>query len=341
MAKRKGKKENPAKVGDKFITKNGVEVEVVIYNSYKDVWVSDGVLTKRADMRELRLGEAPWPNGPKLPRKKYAKSRIKPREDGLNNGLPKKYKTGAVFDSKNSGKFTITQVSSEGWLEVEFHNTKHRRIYNANRHFRYNTVIDDSLKPKEPKPKYVRKHAPIPDLWPVGSVHQSRMHGKFKILEINGCKGIMIQWENTGHIQATASSVLKLRGPKDESIVGNYLGAEGHYVYYAKHDGKIVYVGIGKGARYSHCTSGRSSCYLLNRLHFEKQKVEVGVLVDNLSRDVVAVLERYCILKILPEGNVAIPLQPIEEIQKNVDSDLLEIVNARILEIQTEKLLLI
>lgn len=331
--KRKGEKENPAKVGDKFITKNGVEVEIVIYNSYKDVWVSDGVLTKRADMRELRLGEAPWPNGPKLPRKKYAKSRIKPREDGLNNGLPKKYKTGAVFDSKNSGKFTITQVSSEGWLEVEFHNTKHKRIYKANYHFRANIVNDNSLRKKSPKPEYVRKTPLISERWPEGSVHASKNHGKFKIVKINGCLDIIIQWENTGHIQTTQSAVLRANSTKDESISGNYLGAKGYYVYYAKHEDKIVYVGIGKDARYSHCTSGKSTSYYLNKLHFDNQQVSVGILKDELSRDVAATLERYCILRILPAGNIAIPLQPIDEIRQGLDRTLVSFVENVIKEI--------
>lgn len=340
MAKQKGKKENPAKVGDKFITKNGVEVEIVLYNNYKDVLVSDGVLTRKSCVRDLRNGDAYWPTGPKLapkPRKPHVHA---PREDGLNNGLPKKYKAGAEFETERFGKFLITEVSQDGWLKVRFHNTGHEKSYKASPKFHPSIVNDDSLKATEEKPKYIRKHPVLSERWPVGSIHSSRMHGQFKILEVNGCLDIVIRWEDTGHIQTTTSSTLKVRGPKDESVVGNYLGAQGHYVYYAMHDGRIVYIGIGKGARYSHCTSGKSSCYYLNKLHFEKQQVSVGILIDKLSRDVVAALERYCILKILPEGNVAIPLQSVEEIQQNINRDLLDVMNARILEIQAEKLLL-
>lgn len=50
-----------------------------------------------------------------------------------------------------------------------------------------------------------------------------------------------------------------------------------HYVYIARLDGEVVYIGKGTGERYTHVTSGTSHCYLANKAHFEGKNVTVEV----------------------------------------------------------------
>jgi hypothetical protein len=57
-----------------------------------------------------------------------------------------------------------------------------------------------------------------------------------------------------------------------------------YYVYICKVDGIIKYVGMGKGKRLEHCTSGKSSCSELNRDKFEGKVLEVEKVAENLSQ---------------------------------------------------------
>lgn len=59
---------------------------------------------------------------------------------------------------------------------------------------------------------------------------------------------------------------------------------EKHYVYACYVDDELKYVGHGIGARYKHCTSGRSSCGELNRDFYAGKKIEVKKLNKGLSK---------------------------------------------------------
>lgn len=60
--------------------------------------------------------------------------------------------------------------------------------------------------------------------------------------------------------------------------------AERHYVYACYVDDELKYIGHGVGARFKHCTSGRSSCGELNRDFYAGKKIEVKKLHKGLSK---------------------------------------------------------
>lgn len=57
-----------------------------------------------------------------------------------------------------------------------------------------------------------------------------------------------------------------------------------YYVYHCMVDGIVRYVGMGKGNRISHCTSGKSSCSELNRDYHEGRILEVIKVKDKMTR---------------------------------------------------------
>lgn len=56
-----------------------------------------------------------------------------------------------------------------------------------------------------------------------------------------------------------------------------------HYVYECYVDGELKYIGMGKGGRYKHCTSGTSSCSELNRDFHEGRQMEVKIVHKGLT----------------------------------------------------------
>lgn len=58
-----------------------------------------------------------------------------------------------------------------------------------------------------------------------------------------------------------------------------------YYVYKVSVDSEVRYIGYGKGDRYLHCYSGRSSCVLLNRDYFFDKDIDVFIYIDNLSKE--------------------------------------------------------
>jgi len=57
-----------------------------------------------------------------------------------------------------------------------------------------------------------------------------------------------------------------------------------YYVYCCSVDGMIRYIGKGKGGRLNHCNSGKSSCYELNKAHFDGKDIEVWKHTENLTK---------------------------------------------------------
>lgn len=58
-----------------------------------------------------------------------------------------------------------------------------------------------------------------------------------------------------------------------------------YYVYECTVDGVVRYVGMGKGNRYQHCTSGKSSCSELNRDFHAGKDLVVRKVKEKLSKD--------------------------------------------------------
>ena len=58
---------------------------------------------------------------------------------------------------------------------------------------------------------------------------------------------------------------------------------QNYYVYIAYVKGVPVYVGKGRGRRYLHCSSGKSSCLLLNKDYFAGEKITVKFACRDLD----------------------------------------------------------
>lgn len=69
-----------------------------------------------------------------------------------------------------------------------------------------------------------------------------------------------------------------------------------YYVYECRVDGVLRYVGMGKGTRLWHCTSGKSSCSELNRDFHEGKDVQVVKVKENLTKFDAMNLENQLIL---------------------------------------------
>lgn len=78
------------------------------------------------------------------------------------------------------------------------------------------------------------------------------------------------------------------------------------YVYGCYVDGVLKYVGKGKGIRYTHCTSGASTCTHLNRDFFAGRDMQVKKLKEGMTDEDAKELEKL-LISIAGEGlyNVA------------------------------------
>lgn len=77
-----------------------------------------------------------------------------------------------------------------------------------------------------------------------------------------------------------------------------------YYVYMAKHNGKVVYIGRGKGTRYEHLNSGCSHIYEANRLHHNDGIVfDITFIAENLTMDESVYRERKEIETMIPLWN--------------------------------------
>lgn len=63
------------------------------------------------------------------------------------------------------------------------------------------------------------------------------------------------------------------------------------YVYECRVDGVIRYIGMGKGSRYKHCTSGSSSCAELNRDFHAGKEITVEKVAQKLNKADATMLE--------------------------------------------------
>ena len=68
-----------------------------------------------------------------------------------------------------------------------------------------------------------------------------------------------------------------------------------YYVYTAKVNGVLRYVGIGKEDRSKHCTSGKSSCIALNRELFNGADIVVDHVVVGITHKEASVIEKFMI----------------------------------------------
>lgn len=76
------------------------------------------------------------------------------------------------------------------------------------------------------------------------------------------------------------------------------------YVYIAKYDDKVVYIGKGKNERYKHLNSGISSCYHANKVHFSGGVIDVSIDSYFDSSEKALAHEKLLIDKMEPTWNV-------------------------------------
>lgn len=77
-----------------------------------------------------------------------------------------------------------------------------------------------------------------------------------------------------------------------------------HEVYVAtKEDGGVLYVGQGRIGRSSHCDSGTSHVYELNRMHFSGETINVEIVGSGLSKEEAQKKEVELIHSLRPELN--------------------------------------
>lgn len=105
-----------------------------------------------------------------------------------------------------------------------------------------------------------------------------------------------------------------------------------YYVYTAKVDGVLRYIGIGKGSRDNHCVSGKSSCVELNRSLFNGADIVVERVLENVTHKEASITEKYLI-----EAN-RITLYNISSQNIKRDIELVEYISPD--EIRVDKLIL-
>jgi hypothetical protein len=84
------------------------------------------------------------------------------------------------------------------------------------------------------------------------------------------------------------------------------------YVYAAYVEGVLRYVGKGKGNRYKHCNSGKSSCYRLNEDHFSGKSIVVEKIFEDLNEREAVEYESYILNEYKGKGlyNIQIGKSP-------------------------------
>ena len=93
-----------------------------------------------------------------------------------------------------------------------------------------------------------------------------------------------------------------------------------YYVYAAYVDDVLRYVGKGKGNRYLHCNSGKSSCYKLNEDHFQGRDIVVIKVFDNLTNKTATEYETYILNELKDAGlyNIQVGKAPVSKRKENV-----------------------
>jgi len=93
-----------------------------------------------------------------------------------------------------------------------------------------------------------------------------------------------------------------------------------YYVYAAYVDDVLRYVGKGKGNRYLHCNSGKSSCYKLNEDHFQGRDIVVIKVFENLDNKTATEYETYILNELKDAGlyNIQIGKAPDSKRKENV-----------------------
>lgn len=173
---------------------------------------------------------------------------------------------GDIFDSNNFGKFTITDKFGHVY-SIKFINTGYQK-----ESVRRNAILKGHIKDKSMKSKNCQE-------FHVGKLLDVK-DGTAEVIEYVSFFKIICRILNTN--EEVILSVQSLKNPS-KCRVTKRVSPVGHYIYYAWYNDKVVYVGRGKGFRYTHINSGRSSNRELNRLHFLGEYFKVTIEEEGLT----------------------------------------------------------
>lgn len=282
-------KHKKIKVGDKFTVRPDVEVTVVEYYNAKAVIVEDAERNRReCQASDLKSGNITW-----LKKdgsfKKYVKK----------IGKRPSPKVGERYKSEHHGWFVILKIEGYNNMTIRFEDTGAEKsgVYT---HIAFSGKVADPSKPR---------YEGLLEKYPIGSVWESYNWGEFEIVDIKSAQDVTIRWALTGRLQHCVSTASIRKGfvvdhDRYEKEV-NYLHPEEgkHYIYVAKLDGQIIYVGQGFGKRYLHCKGGWSHNVELNRLYFEGRDVVVEIYKDGISKAEATELEKNLISTLKPYCN--------------------------------------
>jgi hypothetical protein len=147
--------------------------------------------------------------------------------------------------------------------------------------------------------------------YPVGHVFYTDNGDEATVVEVIDFENIRVVWKSTGLTSVHESRIFKKKKVRSSARISdwNYLNVDentsNYYVYFAYKMStlEIIYIGYGKLGRYLHTTSGVSSSYELNKIHFSGEEVIVRIFKQYLTRDQALSLERELIMLHKPYCN--------------------------------------
>lgn len=278
------------KVGDIFRVKPDVKVTVLFYHSSTSIIIEDSEGNKRdVTSANLRNGSILWltKNGT-LMKSKVNKS--------LRNSPPE---VGQRYKSRNHGWYEIIEIESFKNMTIKFEDTGCVKS-GVFTHVAFTGKVSDLSRPRADDPRY---------RYPNNSVQTSNSWGNYTILDMQSTGFASIKWHDSGNLQENVlAAQIRSRRVTDTAEYRkefDYLQpAPGfHYIYMAKLNKEVIYIGQGFGKRYLHCRSGCSHNKELNKLYFAGIIIDVSIHQDNLSKSTAAIVEKQLIELIKPYCN--------------------------------------
>lgn len=253
-------------IGESVELNCGVILTVVEILGSGNVKVSDGVNSKNVNKSNLLLKKIKWPAIWII-------------------------KKDVWYKSKSFGWFTILDIQDYKSV-ILFEDTQNIEVEVDNASI-ISGNVSDSLKIQIPK---------VLLKFPINSIHSMGKFGNIKILEVHSKMCLKIEI-----IGADEYLFVSVKDIRDRSFTRNSKPTvpEGYYVYIAKIDDSVKYVGMGKNLRYLHCNSGTSHNYALNKLHFSDKSKDMVIEIykEGLSKEKAALLEIKLIADMEPECN--------------------------------------
>lgn len=192
---------------------------------------------------------------------------------------------GDILSSNYYGKFEV--VSQEGkFYSIKFVNSGYVKQCCTAKNLLNGTVCDNS----------VEQYSTTREKYKAGTIIENKSGDKLVVLEYISSSEVKCKWLHSGVVCSYTTTALN----KPANLVHRdriKYEHSGHYIYYVYYQGVVVYVGRGKGKRYMHPNSGKSSCRELNKLHFLGTVFEVEIVEDSLSYEQSKISEKIHIKK--------------------------------------------